>query len=509
MSDRFYVTTPIYYVNDKPTIGTAYTTIAADVLARYFRLRGRRVHFLTGTDENAEKTVDAAEARGMDVKAHTDDMAEVFKKTWEILGLTHDDFIRTTEDRHILAAHRFLNRLEEAGDIYKGHYEGLYCKGCAAYLTPTELGDGGICPTHKTKPEEISEDNYFFRLSKYEKPLLDYYEANPDFVKPGTRYNEVVSFIRNGLKDISVTRPMKSWGMPYPTDPTQVVYVWIEALTNYISAIGYADSDDMEWWPADVHLIGKDIIRFHCVFWPAMLMSAGLPLPKQVFAHGFFTVDGQRMGKSLGNAVDPLYITENFGVDAMRYYLFAEFPFGSDGDFSFDSLKNRINHDLGNDLGNLLNRLLKMVSKYRGGVVPEAGAAADEDAALISAAKTLAGNIDDRFEKIEIGGVIEDIWLLIREANRYIDIVKPFSLAKDDSEKTQARLDAVLYNLVEALRITGTALAPLMPDTSRKICGALGCAPPDADILEALTWGTGASGAKTADRLILFPRIED
>ena len=356
MKNKFYITSPIYYVNDKPHVGHAYSTIIADTLARYHRALGDEVIFLTGTDENSQKTVDAAQKASEDIVSYTDRLAAIWKSVWKALNISNTDFIRTTELRHRKIVEEFWIRIWDKGDIYKGKYEGLYCKGHEAFIKASDLVDG-LCPDHKTKPEHLVEENYFFKLKKYEKDLLAFYEKNPNFVVPENRYNEVKAFVREGLEDLSISRQVQKWGIPVPSDPGHVVYVWFDALINYVSAIG---TEKWQGHPADVHVIGKDIVRFHAIIWPAMLMSAGFSLPKQIAANGFFTVNGVKISKSLGNAIDPIGLVEKYGTDALRYFLLREIPYGEDGDFSEEKLKERYNADLANGLGNLVSRVMKM-----------------------------------------------------------------------------------------------------------------------------------------------------
>jgi methionyl-tRNA synthetase len=356
---KFYITTPIYYINGQPHIGSAYTTIVADVLARWREQRGEHVVFTTGTDEYSQKTVEAAKKLGEEVGPYTDRMAKIWIDAWAKLGISNTDFIRTTEERHIETVKDMWGRMDAAGDIYKGRYEGLYCKGHEAFMTEDELVDG-LCPEHKTKPELVSEENYYFRLSKYQQPLLDLYETQPEFVAPAHRFNEIKSFVENGLEDISFSREKKSWGIPVPNDPEQVIYVWADALINYITAVGVEGWEDH---PADIHAVGKDILRFHAVIWPAMLLSAGLPLPGQIIANGFLTVDGTKISKSLGNAIDPFDLVARYGIDGLRYFLLREIPYGSDGDFTEEKMKERYNADLANGLGNFAARVLTLAEK--------------------------------------------------------------------------------------------------------------------------------------------------
>jgi methionyl-tRNA synthetase len=366
MKDNFFVTTPIYYINDRPHIGHAYTTIIADVVARYARSKGNKVLFLTGTDENASKTVEAAiksrgknkldELQRQDIVDYTDYMAKKWQAVWRSLNISYDDFIRTTEKRHVDTVEKFLKKVYDRGDIYKGQYKGLYCVGHEAFLTESDLIEG-FCPDHKTKPEVVEEENYFFRLSKYQNRLLKYLKEHPDWIRPPERRHEIQEFIRKGLTDISISRPNKGWGIPLPIDQSQIIWVWFDALVNYLTA-------GENWWPADIHIVGKDIVRFHTITWGAMLLSAGYELPKTVFGHGFFTVDGQKISKSLGNAIDPMKIIDRFGADALRYFLLREIPSGQDGDFSWDRLRERYNADLADNLGNLVQRTIVMAKKY-------------------------------------------------------------------------------------------------------------------------------------------------
>ncbi len=457
ISGKFFITTPIFYVNDVPHIGHAYTCIVADTIARWHRLRGEEVYFLTGTDENSVKTVQGAKKHGYaDIKKYTDVMAERWKETWKILGISYDDFIRTTEERHRKTVERFFLKVYQKGDIYKGRYEGLYCEGCETYLTESEL-ENGLCPVHKKPPKRIVEENYFFKLSRYEKKLLEYIEKNPDFVQPETRRNEVISFIKSGLRDISISRPGLEWGIRLPIDKNHVFWVWFDALVNYISA-------DERRWPADLHLMAKDILRFHAVIWPAMLMSAGYPLPKKIFAHGFFTVEGEKMSKSLGNIVDPLELVKKYPLDAIRYYLLREVPLGEDGDFSEEALKERLNNELANDLGNLLSRVLVMIEKFFGGKIPEGKP--DEK---LSAELDLE-RIEKLMERLELHHALDEIWEFIRACNRYINEKKPWELEGDERKN-------VIYTLADSMRIISILINPFMPETSLKISKQLGIKP--------------------------------
>lgn len=364
MSKKYYVTTPIYYINDKPHIGHTYTTVAADILARYHRSLGHDTVFSTGTDENSSKTSVAA-GNNQDVQKYADDMAGKWEETWKNLGLSFDVFVRTTSKQHKTAVGRFFNKVYEKGDIYEGKYEGLYCGGCEAFVTKRDLDEEGLCPDHKQKPETVSEENYFFKLSNYREALLNHYEKNPDFIQPDSIRREIINFVRDHATDFSISRQGLDWGIPLPLDKTQTIYVWFDALINYLSAIGFGIEEKkfVKYWPADVHIVGKDIIKFHCAYWPAMLLSAGIELPHQVFAHGFFTINGNKISKSLGNAIDPIKLRDEYGFDAIRYFLFSEFPFGADGNFSEERLRERYNSQLANGLGNLVARVAKLCEK--------------------------------------------------------------------------------------------------------------------------------------------------
>jgi methionyl-tRNA synthetase len=474
--DRFYITTPIYYVNDKPHIGHAYTTIVADVLARSRAAYGKDVVFLTGTDEFAQKTVDAAKKAGEEIRAYTDRMADLWRSTWEKLGISNTDFIRTTEQRHIETVREIWARVAADGDIYKGKYEGLYCKGHEAFMSEDELVDG-LCPDHKTRPELVSEENYFFRLSKYQKQLLEFYEAHGEFVVPANRFNEVKSFVERGLEDISVSREKREWGIPVPDDPNQVIYVWFDALVNYVSAVG------LEGWenhPADIHAMGKDITRFHAVIWPAMLMSAGLPLPGQVIAHGFFTIDGTKISKSLGNVIDPLDLKKKYGNDAIRYFLLREIPFGADGDFSETKLKERYNADLANGLGNFAARVLALAEKEElklGKLDPEF------ETQIGGMKRTVA----EKLGEFKFSEALAAIWAAISFGDRFVNEKKIWEI-KDGEARKQA-----LFDLVSLLDNIAAVLLPFLPDASVKIS-------------KALAWEGDVLRAKKTETL--FPRLK-
>jgi methionyl-tRNA synthetase len=457
VSGKFYITTPIYYVNDKPHIGHAYTTIVADTLARWRTVLGEDVFFLTGTDEFAQKTVDAAKKHDEPIEVYTEKMAALYHATWQKLGISNTDFIRTTEERHIATVKDVWNRMDAAGDLYKDRYEGLYCKGHEAFLKEDELTPEGLCPEHHTKPEFVSEENYYFRLSKYQKPLLEWYAAHEDFVVPASRFNEVKSFVEGGLEDVSFSREKKPWGIPVPNDPNQVIYVWADALVNYISAVGLESWEDH---PADVHLMAKDITRFHAVIWPAMLLSAGLPLPGQIVAHGYFTNAGVKMSKTIGNVIDPLAITEVYGSDALRYFLLREVPFGEDGDFSEEKMKERYQADLANGLGNFTARVLTLAEK-------ENVLEGERDEAFATVMKDMERTVREKLTMYKFHEALAAIWAAISFGDRYVNEKKIWEM-KDDGERSQA-----LYNLVSLLEAIGRTLTPLLPDAARKISGAI------------------------------------
>ncbi|MBI4085479.1 MAG: methionine--tRNA ligase [Candidatus Liptonbacteria bacterium] len=451
MKNKFYITTPIYYVNDRPHIGHAYTTIAADVSARYHRTKGEDVIFLTGTDENSQKTVEGAKKSGEDVKTYADRLAAIWKSTWEALNIGNTDFIRTTEERHVKTVQEIWKRIWDNGDIYKGKYEGLYCKGHEAFMKEVDLVDG-VCSDHKTKPEWIAEDNYFFKLKKYEKDLLKLYGDNPNFVTPEGRFHEVKSFVERGLEDISISREKQEWGIPVPNDNKHVIYVWFDALINYISAIGI---DGWQKHPADVHAIGKDIIRFHAVIWPAMLMSAKLPLPKRIVTNGFFTIDGVKISKSLGNAIDPLDLAKKYGVDALRYFLLREIPYGEDGDFSEVKLKERYNADLANGLGNLVARVATLGEK----VSP---IKYNYTHPLHKLLKEAHEEYDYKISTFRFDEALEIGWKRIAQSDAALSVDQPWY--KEGSE----RAEKILSRCIELVIITDL-LEPFLPETAQKI----------------------------------------
>jgi methionyl-tRNA synthetase len=466
--DTYFLTTPIYYVNDKPHLGHAYTSVACDAIARYMRLDGMQVKFLTGTDEHGQKVEKSAAAAGVPPQAFVDEVSEHFRDMAKILNLTNDDFIRTTEPRHIAAAQEMWKRLEASGDIYLANYGGWYATRDEAFYAESELVDGKA-PTG-AEVEWVEEPSYFFKLSKYQQPLLDFYEANPDFILPASRRNEVLSFVKGGLNDLSISRTTFKWGIPVPGDEAHIMYVWLDALTNYWTA-----SKDNGFWPADLHMVGKDILRFHTVYWPAFLMSAKLELPKRVFAHGWWTIEGEKMSKSLGNVVAPAHLVEKYGLDQTRYFLLREVPFGSDGNFSRQSMFERINADLANNIGNLAQRILSMIAKNCEGVVPTVDASniQPQDAALMELVRVTSdathNSAREQMQRCKFGEVIGAILAMSSAANEYIDKEAPWTLKKTDL----ARMNSVLYYLAESIRCIAIMLQPFTPDAAKKLLDQL------------------------------------
>jgi len=460
----YYITTPIYYVNDNPHIGHVYTTLACDVLARFMRLDGRRVKFLTGTDEHGQKVERAARERGMAPQAFTDTMSRNFRDLSAAWDFSNDDFIRTTETRHVRACQDVWRRLAEAGQIYLDSYAGWYAVRDEAFYGEDELttgADGKMYAPSGAVCDWVEEPSYFFKLSEWQQPLLDFYEANPDFIGPSGRRNEVLSFVRGGLRDLSVSRTTFAWGVPVPDDPDHIMYVWLDALTNYLTAVGYPDTTADEYrafWPADLHMVGKDILRFHAVYWPAFLLAAGVAPPKRVFAHGWWTNEGQKISKSLGNVIDPYKLIDDYGLDQTRYYMLREVPFGNDGDFAHRAMVNRINDDLANDFGNLAQRSLSMIYKNCGAAIPEPGAFTDADRAMLEAADGMVPRMRPEMEQQAFHRALAAIWDVVGEANRYVDEQAPWVLRKTD----HARMGTVLYVLADVVRQLAIVTQPFM-----------------------------------------------
>lgn len=506
MSRTFYVTTPIYYVNDVPHIGHAYTTLAADVLARYRKLRGYDVYFLTGTDEHGQKVEKAANAAGETPLELADRVVKRFQALWEKLDISYDDFIRTTQERHKKSVSYLFEKVLAQGDIYLGEYEDWYCTPCETFWTETQLIDSK-CPDCNRPTEKLKEESYFFRMSKYQEQLLAHIEANPDFIQPKSRRNEILSFVKEGLRDLSVSRTSFTWGIPVPGNERHVIYVWFDALANYITALGYPDESGNfgTYWPVDAHLIGKDILRFHAVYWPTFLMAAGLPLPKKVFAHGWWTVEGQKMSKSLQNVVEPNMLIDRYGVDAIRYFLLREVPFGLDGDFSHTALVHRINSDLANDLGNLLNRSTAMINKYFDGVVRAPGELTAIDAAHREKTEAMVRQVETLMGELAFSKALQAIWEVISAGNKYIDETAPWTLAKDPAQ--HERLATVLYCMLESQRIVYVLLSAFMPKTSVRGLAFLGTDRPVRE--NDLEWGGLAAGTQIIKAEPLFPRIDD
>jgi methionyl-tRNA synthetase len=505
--NSFYVTTPIYYVNDVPHIGHGYSTIIADTLARYKRLCGIDVLFLTGTDEHGQKVERAARERGLTPQEHCDLMVVPWKELWQKLNISYDDFIRTTQERHIKVVQDIFQKLYEQDDIYKGIYEGWYCVHEETFYPESQLVEGK-CPECGRQVEWLKEESYYFRTSKYQDRLLEYIRQNPGFIQPDFRRNEVVSFLESGLQDISVSRTSFEWGIPVPFDTDHIIYVWFDALINYLTGSGYLHDDEKynKFWPADLHIVGKDIIRFHCVIWPVMLMAYGLELPKQVLATGFWTIGGTKMSKSLGNVVDPNQLIEMYGPDATRYFLLREIGVGLDGEYTQEALVRRINGDLANDLGNLIHRTVAMMIKYFDGMIPDAGELTDIEIEMKSATLELSGIVSSAMDKIDIREALVQIWKVIARANKYVDVAAPWALAKAGDTD---RLKTVMRTLLEVIRTVAILIIPVMPSTSEKIWDQLGQTAFDKiKFADAERWDALEAGSSVKKAPPIFPRIE-
>ncbi|WP_295158581.1 methionine--tRNA ligase [Selenomonas sp. AE3005] len=506
----FYITTPIYYPSAKLHIGHAYCTTIADAIARFHRLAGEEVFFLTGSDEHGQKIQQKAEEAGITPIEYTDKIVAGFQNLWKKLDISNDDFIRTTEKRHEKVVQEIFRRIYEKGDIYKGSYKGLYCTPCESYWTEHQLDENGCCPDCGRPVQEVAEEAYFFKMSNYQDKILSYIEEHPDFIQPVSRRNEMINFIKQGLEDLCISRTSFDWGIPVPIDEKHVIYVWFDALTNYLTPIGFLDDPEKfkKFWPANLHLVGKEIVRFHTIIWPCILMALDLPLPEKVYGHGWLIVDGDKMSKSKGNVVDPIGLIDEFGADAIRYFLLREINLGQDGNFSRDALIQRINSDLANDLGNLLHRTLNMVGKFQDGVLLAPQGESEIDKSLKADAAETVAFFAENMDKMELSLSIKKVWAFISRANKYIDETAPWALAKDESKKQE--LANVMYNLAESLRHISVLISPFMPVTAERIWQQLNLPGKFADVQldDIKAWGGIAGGHKVGTPEQLFPRIE-